>query len=61
VNEQIVTGPEPQPVNASHDQTCLLCRTVVLPAQPVTKISGKPGRGLAEDLSTTCAWAGEHR
>jgi hypothetical protein len=49
VNEQIVTGPEPQPVNTSQDQTCLPCKTVILPAQPVTKISGKPGRGLVHD------------
>lgn len=49
MNEQIVTGPEPPPVNASQDQTCLLCGTVILPAQPVTKISGKLGRGLVHD------------
>jgi hypothetical protein len=38
-----------QPQQASHDRTCLLCRTVLLPAQPVTKISGKLGRGLVHD------------
>jgi hypothetical protein len=44
---------EPQPVNASQDQTCLLCRTVILPAQPVSKISGRIGRGLIHDACLT--------
>jgi hypothetical protein len=48
-DRQIMTGHEPQPVNASQDQTCLLCKTIILPAQPVTKISGKLGRGLVHD------------
>ncbi len=41
--------PEPQPVKASQEETCLLCRTVILPRQPVSKISGKIGRGLVYD------------
>ena len=40
---------EPQPQQASHDRTCLLCRTVILPAQLVSKISGRTGRGLVHD------------
>jgi hypothetical protein len=39
----------PHPPQASQDQTCLLCTTVILPRQPVSKISGKFGTGLVHD------------
>jgi hypothetical protein len=48
-----MTPQQTQPQQASQDETCLLCRTIILPAQPVSEISGKIGRGLVHDACLT--------